>query len=477
MLTQVCVLGASGFVGRHLVQHLRTCVDIEVTAVQGRADLDLTDAAVVQTYFEAHLPFDVVFVCCAEGGRRTAVDEDTVYERNVAMVLNVVNHSRARRVVHFTSGAALDRSQSIGPDTVFDERRIPSDPYGRAKHAIELATIANSQVTHIRIFGCSGSDEGEARFMTTCSRAAHLGIPIVIPEDRRFGIISVATLCCVCQALVRDIDGAQQHIELSGPPLLLSEIARQLGAAPLVLSDVRGKDYCGRCSVKTLDLLSDSFSMPQMHAVVFGASGSIGGAIAKRFDDDGWAVTTVSHATAIDTTWPPRDLAGVNVVVWAGGVNLNDSVDTFAREDFEKIVGGNCGFVLETVHKLRRAQKLAYGARLCVVSSIWQTHTRTGKLSYTVSKAAVGGAVRALAADLADRQILVNAVLPGAVDNSMTRATMSEAGQASVRDRTGFHRMVGLGEVTNAVAALTQTYTGITGQSVPVDLGFTTTAM
>ena len=86
-------------------------------------------------------------------------------------------------------------------------------------------------------------------------------------------------------------------------------------------------------------------------------------------------------------------------------------------------------------------------------------------------------AVRALAADLADRQILVNAVLPGAVDNPMTRATMSEAGQASVRDRTGFHRMVGLSEVTNAVAALTQTYTGITGQSVPVDLGFTTTAM
>jgi len=469
-MKRTLIVGSGGFIGSHL--HARFP---DASAIRGREHIDLLDAAQVAWFFKQHGPFGYVFFCAAVGGRRTRHDDEAVFAANVSMFDNVArNEDCFDRLVHFTSGAALDRAGPITADTELGSAHI-QDPYGRAKQHIELRH-RSSQVIHIRVFGCFGIGESESRIITSSIRAHACGIPIIIPQDRVFGMVHVDELVDLCARMVLDDVPSTTLVACNRDPVTLADLARMAGAEPVVLSSEMGLPYTGRGNSvglpKQIALLAEA--MRHNHAVIFGAGGSIGGAIAARFRADGWQVSCVGHQDALLQDWPPRWLAGVNVVVWAGGLNTNDGVGDFDSGVFDAMMQGNCKFVVETAHKLWSADKIAYGARLCAVSSVWQTHTRPGKLSYTCSKGALGAAVRALAADMAPRQVLVNAVLPGAVDNEMTRCTMPQAAQQQVRDRTGFHRMISVQEVANAVWALTHTYTGITGQSIPVDLGLTT---
>jgi 3-oxoacyl-[acyl-carrier protein] reductase len=81
--------------------------------------------------------------------------------------------------------------------------------------------------------------------------------------------------------------------------------------------------------------------------------------------------------------------------------------------------------------------------------------------------------VRAASADLATAGHLVNAVLPSVTDTPMTRAMLSDEQVQRVAAATGLGRLTSLDDVAEAVAWLcSPANTGVTGQSIPVDLGF-----
>ncbi|MBU4335795.1 MAG: SDR family oxidoreductase, partial [Actinobacteria bacterium] len=167
-------------------------------------------------------------------------------------------------------------------------------------------------------------------------------------------------------------------------------------------------------------------------------------------------------------------LPELDTVVWAHGINVNDAVDTMAVDDLERMLDVNVVLVARQLQGLLAAGRLRDGGSVVVLSSIWEQIARPGKFSYAVSKAAVGGLVRAAAADLAPRGIRVNAVLPGVVDTAMTRAMLSPGQVAAVEGATGSGRMVLPEDVANVVSSLTgPAAAGMTGQSVVVDLGFT----
>ncbi len=60
------------------------------------------------------------------------------------------------------------------------------------------------------------------------------------------------------------------------------------------------------------------------------------------------------------------------------------------------------------------------GGRIIHVSSIHGTRAEHGASSYSMAKAAINQYCRAMAAELADRNILVNAIAPGFVDTAMS---------------------------------------------------------
>lgn len=216
-------------------------------------------------------------------------------------------------------------------------------------------------------------------------------------------------------------------------------------------------------------------------ALVFGGSGQIGAACAERLREDGFDVLATSRQggeglAAYDPFSGKLGLPGqeqFDAVVWAQGANLNDSILDFNVSRHRAIYDANVVFVLESLHALLAVERLASKARLCVISSVWQTAARPNKLSYMVSKAALQGLVLSAATDLAERGILVNAVLPGALDTPMTRQNLTPEQIGRIEEMTKFGRLAALGDVAALVGFLcSSANTSITGQFVAVDLGF-----
>jgi 3-oxoacyl-[acyl-carrier protein] reductase len=218
-------------------------------------------------------------------------------------------------------------------------------------------------------------------------------------------------------------------------------------------------------------------------ALVVGGFGALGTAISDRLAADGNVVVRTSrtshpddpHALKADPggRFDPSTVPVLDIVVWSQGINANDTATGLDRGDLARMLDVNVTLVADTLADLDRADRLSDGARLVVVSSIWAVSARAGKFSYTVSKAALGGLVRAAAIDLAPRGILVNAVLPGVVDTPMTRAMLSEEQLDRVRTATPLGRLLSPEDVASVVAFLcSPANTAVTGQSISVDLGF-----
>lgn len=226
------------------------------------------------------------------------------------------------------------------------------------------------------------------------------------------------------------------------------------------------------------------------HILVFGGRGAIGSAVRRRFLALGWDVTATSRSVvgAADdaTRWivcdpsagfastaPIESGAPYSAVCWAQGANMSDSVFDVEADKHLALYRANCVFVLETLRVLLDRGLLAPAARMVVVSSIWQRIARQDKLSYIMSKAAVGGLVQSASVDLAAKGMLINAVLPSALDTPMTTANLTEPQLTGLKGATGFGRLTSVDEVASTIEFLcSERNTGITGQSVTVDLGF-----
>lgn len=212
------------------------------------------------------------------------------------------------------------------------------------------------------------------------------------------------------------------------------------------------------------------------HTLLFGASGSLGSHIFRRASEKGTVhpVSSSCHRqmiyfnNKIDKTYSNfQCLPKLDAVIWAQGANVNDRIGEL--KGFEHIMDANVTYIARSLDWLVANDKLNEGARLCVVSSIWQELAREGKISYTVSKAALGGLVRSVAADLGSRGIYMNAVLPGPIDNPMTRATLTPEQLAKLPG------LVSPDDVWGAIDFLCFTKSCINGQSLALDHGFSVT--
>lgn len=231
--------------------------------------------------------------------------------------------------------------------------------------------------------------------------------------------------------------------------------------------------------------------MTRARILIFGGRGAIGAAVRARFAAMGWALAATSRqapaaAEREGADWiicdPQAGLssrslldehAPYDAVCWAQGANASDSVLDVDPAAHVKLYQANCLFVLETMKLLLTRGLLAPKARMVVVSSIWQQIARQNKLSYIMTKAAIGGLVQSASVDLASSGFLINAVLPSAIDTPMTRANLTPVQIQRLAGATGFDRLVALDDVVSAIEFLCSAKnTGVTGQSLAVDLGF-----
>ena len=220
-----------------------------------------------------------------------------------------------------------------------------------------------------------------------------------------------------------------------------------------------------------------------MHVLIFGATGSIGNYIFNKLQDNGNIVygTTTSMDKITDkiifvnsnNTTNLLNISKIDAIVWAHGYNFSDNIINFDISKFNTMIDANISFILNTLHYLLDNNKINDNAKMVIISSIWEESTRSNKLSYTISKSALSGLVKNIAIDLSTRNILINNVLPGVIDNEMSRKNLSETTMNYVKDYLHFNRLITLDDVYKTVKFLICENTGITGQSIKVDLGFT----
>lgn len=205
--------------------------------------------------------------------------------------------------------------------------------------------------------------------------------------------------------------------------------------------------------------------------LVLGATGSIGSACAEMLQINGNVILGSRDLAQLKTQ--TESTSGFDGVIWAQGLNAGDSIDDFEIETFENVIEANVSYILNSLKMLLSNGKIHDDAQLVVLSSIWSQLSRPNKLSYGVSKAALGGLVRSLSVDLGKSGIQINAVLPGPINTPMTVKNLKPHELERLISETPIKRLIKLEEVVSVVCAFaTGQMKGVTGQEIIVDGGW-----
>lgn len=227
--------------------------------------------------------------------------------------------------------------------------------------------------------------------------------------------------------------------------------------------------------------------------IVFGASGSIGSEIVHGFKKKGCEVwSAVRDQKQIksknknlkfffydpDSNDSRKSFEifkknSIDAIVWAQGKNLSDNIYDLNIEDHLDVYKANVTFILKSLQSILQLKLLKNKSRICIISSIWQNLAKNNKLSYCVSKSALQGLVNSLSIDLGNEGVLVNAILPGAIDNRMTRDNLNKKQIDSIKKQSPLNSLATYCDIVELAYFLCSTEnSGITGQFIAADRGF-----
>lgn len=228
-------------------------------------------------------------------------------------------------------------------------------------------------------------------------------------------------------------------------------------------------------------------------AIITGGTRGIGNAIATRLRADGARVLITStkpdatlaadwehyavdfaDARALDSFASYIATLKPDILVNNAGINRIAPFADIDPRDFLRIQQVNVVAPFRLCQAVIPAMKERRWGRIVTISSIWGKISRAQRASYSASKFAVDGMTAALAAEVAEFNVLANCVAPGFIDTELTRRVLGEAGAKAVADSVPCKRLGTPQEVAALVAWLVgpeNTY--VSGQNILIDGGFT----
>ncbi|WP_332686801.1 3-oxoacyl-[acyl-carrier-protein] reductase [Bosea sp. (in: a-proteobacteria)] len=235
-------------------------------------------------------------------------------------------------------------------------------------------------------------------------------------------------------------------------------------------------------------------------ALVTGATGGLGGAIARRLHAQGATVAlsgtrvealealakelgerveivpcNLAERDSVEALVPAAEakLGGLDILVNNAGVTRDNLFMRLKDEDWDLVLAVN----LTAAFRLSRAavksmMRRRYG-RIISIGSVVGTAGNPGQGNYAASKAGLIGMSKSLAAEVASRNITVNVVAPGFIESPMTEV-LNEKQRETILADVPMGRL-GVGEdVAAAVAYLASSEAAyITGQTLHVNGGMT----
>lgn len=169
---------------------------------------------------------------------------------------------------------------------------------------------------------------------------------------------------------------------------------------------------------------------------------------------------------AVEEAWGP-----VEVLVASAGVTRDTLVLRMGEEAWQEVIDTNLTGAFRVAKRAMAKMLRLHKGRIVFLSSVGAFIGLPGQANYAASKAGLVGMARALAREVASRQITVNVVAPGVVETDMTTA-LGEERVAEMQAMVPLGRVGSPAEVAEAVGFLASEAAGyVTGAVVPVDGG------
>jgi len=240
------------------------------------------------------------------------------------------------------------------------------------------------------------------------------------------------------------------------------------------------------------------FDLTGKAALVTGASGGIGGEIARALHGAGAAVAlsgtragplealaadlgerahvlpcNLSDAEAVEAL--PKQAAaamgGVDILVNNAGITRDNLFMRMSDEEWQSVLDVNLTATFRLCRGVLRGMMKARWGRIVNISSVVGATGNPGQGNYAASKAGMVGMSKSLAYEVASRGITVNCVAPGFVTTAMTDK-LSDDQKAAILKQVPAGRMGEAAEIGAAVLYLSSPAAGyVTGATLHVNGG------
>jgi 3-oxoacyl-[acyl-carrier protein] reductase len=241
------------------------------------------------------------------------------------------------------------------------------------------------------------------------------------------------------------------------------------------------------------------FDLTGKTALVTGASGGIGGAIAKALHAQGAAVVLsgtraealevlkaelgsrafIAQANLSDTASVealPKAAedaagAGIDILVNNAGITKDNLFMRMKDEEWDQVLAVNLTAAFRLSRAVLRGMMKKRWGRIVQIGSVVGATGNPGQGNYAATKAGLVGMSKSLAAEVASRNITVNVVAPGFVRTAMTDV-LDDKQKELIAQRIPAGRMGSVEEIAAAVVYLaSQEAAYVTGETIHVNGG------
>jgi 3-oxoacyl-[acyl-carrier protein] reductase len=240
------------------------------------------------------------------------------------------------------------------------------------------------------------------------------------------------------------------------------------------------------------------FDLSGKTALVTGASGGIGGAIAQALKNQGArlalsgtrvdALQTLADELGEGTAVLPCDLSDaaacaglvgqaeavlgqVDILVNNAGLTRDSLALRMKDEDWELVLRVNLGSAFRLSRAALRGMMKRRWGRIVGITSVVGVIGNPGQANYAASKAGMIGMTKSLAMEVASRGITVNCIAPGFIETAMTGA-LDEGQKEKLLATIPSGRLGSVDDVAAGAAFLASEEAGyVTGQTLHVNGG------